>query len=85
VKPRTISRVAKDPQKADKSPISPALIIGILIGLAAVDFIVQNRDRVTIHFLFFSFHWRIWVALVITGVASILAAELVGRHIRNRD
>jgi len=80
---RTIWRVAQDGEK--KSPISPALIIGLLIGLAAVDFIVQNRDRVTIHFLFFSFHWRIWVALVITGVASILAAELVGRHIRNRD
>ena len=82
---RTISRVAKDTQKTDKSPISPALIIGVLIGLAAVDFIVQNRDRVTIHFLFFSFHWRIWVALAITGVASIVAAELVGRHIRKND
>ena len=69
----------------DKSPISPTLIIGILIGLAAIDFIVQNRDRVTIHFLFFSFHWRIWVALVITGVASIVAAELVGRSIRKKD
>ena len=68
-----------------KSPISPTLIIGILIGLAAIDFIVQNRDRVTIHFLFFSFHWRIWVALVITGVASVLAAELVGRAIRKKD
>lgn len=77
--------MAKDTQKADKSPISPALVVGVLIGLAAVDFIVQNRDRVTIHFLFFSFHWRIWVALAITGVASILAAELVGRHLRNRD
>ena len=69
----------------NKSPISATLIIGILIGLAAIDFIVQNRDRVTIHFLFFSFHWRIWVALVITGVASVLAAELVGRAIRKKD
>jgi len=75
--------VAKDTEK--KSPISPTLIVGILIGLAAIDFIVQNRDRVTIHFLFFSFHWRIWVALVITGVASIVAAELVGRSIRKKD
>jgi uncharacterized integral membrane protein len=69
----------------DKSPISPTLIIGVLIGVAAIDFIAQNRDRVTIHFLFFSFHWRIWVALVITGVASVLAAELVGRAIRKKD
>ena len=80
---RTISLVAKDAEK--KSPISPTLVIGILVGLAALDFIVQNRDRVTIHFLFFSFHWRIWVALVITGVASIVAAELVGRSIRKKD
>ena len=80
---RTISRVANDTEK--KGPISPTLIIGVLIGLAAIDFIVQNRDRVTIHFLFFSFHWRIWVALTITGVASIVAAELVGRAIRKRD
>jgi len=77
--------VAKDPQKTDKSPISPTLILGILVGLAAVDFIVQNRDRVTIHFLFFSFHWRIWVALTITGVLSIVAAELVGRTLRKKD
>ena len=77
--------MANDSGKTDKSPISPALIVGIVIGLAALDFIVQNRDRVTIHFLFFSFHWRIWVALTITGVLSIVAAELVGRHLRKKD
>ena len=77
--------MAKDASKAGKSPISPALITGIVIGLAALDFIVQNSDKVTIHFLFFSFHWRIWLALAITGVASIVAAELVGRHLRRRD
>ena len=75
--------MANDTEK--KGPITPTLILGIVIGLAALDFIVQNRDRVTIHFLFFSFHWRIWVALSITGVLSIVAAELVGRTIRKKD
>ena len=62
---------------------SPALIGGIVLALAAIDFVAQNRDRVTIHFLFFSFDARIWMALLITSVLAIVATELLSRVIRH--
>ena len=72
----------RDDQKSLEGGISPALVAGIVLALAAIDFVVQNRGRITIHFLFFSFDARVWVALVVTSVLAIVAAELVGRHLR---
>lgn len=71
-----------DRTAVEERRLSPALIGGIVLALAAVDFVVQNRDRVTIHFLFFSFDARIWILLLITSVLAIVAAELLGRAIR---
>jgi uncharacterized integral membrane protein len=76
-------------ERDDKNPVderraSPQLIAGIVVALAVVDFVVQNRDRITIHFLFFSFDARTWMALLITGVLAIVAAELMGRQLRRR-
>ena len=68
----------------EEKGISPSLILGILVALAAIDFVAQNRNRVTIHFLFFSFESNVWTALVIACVLAIVAAELVGRHLRRR-
>ena len=62
---------------------SPALIGGLVLALAAVIFIAQNRDEIDIDFLFWTFTARVWTALVISGVLSILAAELIGRYIRH--
>ena len=61
---------------------SPALIGGIVLALAALDFVLQNRTPLTIHFLFFSFEARIWMALLITSVLAIVATELLSRVIR---
>ncbi|MEY2434461.1 MAG: hypothetical protein QOC92_4186 [Acidimicrobiaceae bacterium] len=62
--------------------LSPGLIAGIVLALAAIDFVAQNRDRVTVHFLFFSFDARVWILLLITSALAIVAAELVSRHMR---
>ena len=72
-----------DRNAAEARQASPALIGGIVLALAAIDFVVQNRDRVTIHFLFFSFDARIWMALLITSVLAIVATELLSRVIRH--
>jgi uncharacterized integral membrane protein len=72
-----------DRNELDSRRASPALIGGIVLALAAIDFVAQNRDRVTIHFLFFSFDARIWVALLITSVLAIVATELLSRVIRH--
>jgi uncharacterized integral membrane protein len=61
---------------------SPALIGGVILALAAVDFVVQNRGDVSVHFLFFEFESRVWTLLLVTSVLAIVAAELLGRAIR---
>lgn len=62
---------------------SPALVAGLILALAAIIFIAQNRDEIDVDFLFWTFTARVWTALVISGVLSILAAELLGRYIRH--
>jgi uncharacterized integral membrane protein len=66
----------------DERRMSPALIAGIVLALAAIDFVVQNRDEVTTHFLFFEFETKLWTLLLITSVIAIVAAELIGIAIR---
>ena len=73
-----------DDNKSLERGLSPSLIAGIVVALAAIDFVAQNRNRITIHFLFLSFDARVWVALLITSVLAIVAAELVGRHVRRQ-
>jgi uncharacterized integral membrane protein len=63
---------------------NPSLILGIVIALAAIDFIAQNRGKLDVHFLFFSFKASVWVALLITSALAIVAAELMSRHLRRR-
>ena len=71
-----------DDNKSLERGVSPALVAGIVIALAAIDFIAQNRQDLTIHFLFFTIESKVWTALVVTSVLAIVAAELVGRHLR---
>lgn len=71
-------RSAVEPRRA-----SPALIGGIVLALAAVGFVVQNRGPLTIHFLFFEIESRVWTALLVTSVLAIVATELLSRVIRH--
>jgi uncharacterized integral membrane protein len=73
-----------DRNTLDERKVSPALIGGIVLALAAIDFVVQNRDKVKIHFLFFEFESRVWTLLLITSVLAIVATELLSRVIRRR-
>jgi len=63
---------------------SPQLVGAIVLALAVVDFVVQNRDPLKINFLFFSFQAHVWIALLITSVLAILAAEFFGHVLRKR-
>ena len=74
----------RDDSKSLERGVSPALVAGIVIALAAIDFIAQNRQDLTIHFLFFTIESKVWTALVVTSVLAIVAAELVGRHLRRQ-
>jgi uncharacterized integral membrane protein len=72
-----------DQREVEARRASPALIAGIVLALAAIDFVVQNRGPLTIHFLFFDFESRVWTALLVTSVFAIVATELLSRVIRH--
>ena len=69
-------------RELDERRLSPALIGGIVLALAAAAFVIQNRREVPIEFLFFEFESRLWMLLLITSVISIVAAELIGIAVR---
>ena len=71
-----------DDRKGQGGGLSPALIAGIVLALAAVDFVVQNRRDVKIHFLFFESNKPLWILLLITSALAIVAAELIAITIR---
>ena len=52
---------------------SPKLLVGGVLGIVLVAFILSNRQRVTVNFLFFSMeNVPLWIAL--TGTALLGAA-----------
>jgi uncharacterized integral membrane protein len=73
------------PQAGQPKGYQTRLIIFGLAALAAIIFIAQNRDRVTIHFLFFDVSSRVWVGFVICLALGALLGALIGRWWRRRQ
>jgi uncharacterized integral membrane protein len=47
--------------------------IGSLVGVGLLAiFMVQNRTKVKIHFLFWHFTWRLWVLVLISALLGAL-------------
>ena len=66
-----------DRKGAERRRVSPALIVGIVLALAAVDFVVQNNNDVPVHFLFFESERPVWMVILVTCVLAVVAAELI--------
>jgi len=64
--------------------IHPALVVALILAAAVVDFVVQNTNKVTIHFLWLSKRLSLWVALLVASVVAIVAAELFSMVLRRR-
>jgi uncharacterized integral membrane protein len=60
------------------------LIIFLVAAVAAIVFIAQNRDKVTLHFLFFDISSRVWVGFVISLALGALLGALIGRWWKRR-
>jgi uncharacterized integral membrane protein len=62
--------------------------IASLIGVALlVVFMVQNREKVTLHFLVWDFTWSLWVFTLVIAVVGALVwfgLGVVRRHRRRR-
>jgi uncharacterized integral membrane protein len=71
-----------DDAKGDSEGLHPGLVGAALLALAALIFIIQNRLRVPVHFLFISVHAPLWLLLLITSALAIAAAEVGGWSLR---
>ena len=61
------------------------LIIFGVVAIAAIIFVAQNREEVTIHFLFIDVTARVWIGFVICLALGALLGALVGRWWRRRQ
>ena len=64
-------------------------MITSLVGLAVLlIFIIQNRLRIKIHFLFWGFIWPLWVYTIVIALFGALAwfgLGVVRRHRRRKE
>lgn len=54
------------------------IVLAVLVVLIA-SFVLQNRDRASVDFLFWDADLRIWVALVFAAVLGLVAGFIAGR------
>jgi uncharacterized integral membrane protein len=63
--------------------------IGALAGAGVlVVFMLQNTDKVTLDFLFWSFRWQLWFLVLLSAVLGALVWFSLGvmrRHSRRKD
>ena len=64
------------PEKKNSSSQARIIVI-LIIGIALVTFVVQNRTNVQTKFLFFEANLPHAVGLLITAVASFIAGALI--------
>jgi uncharacterized integral membrane protein len=59
-----------------------------LIGLAAlVIFMIQNTEKIRVHFLFWHFTWSLWIVVLVAALIGMLAwfgGGVVRRYRRGR-
>jgi uncharacterized integral membrane protein len=73
------------PQASQPKGYQTRLIIFGVVLLAAIIFIAQNREKVTIHFLFIEVSARVWIGFLICLALGALLGALIGRWWRKRQ
>lgn len=65
--------------------ISARAIVGLGALVLAVVFIVENNQKVRIHFVFFTAHSRLWVGFIVSLVLGALLGQVFFLFRRNRN
>jgi uncharacterized integral membrane protein len=74
-----------DPDKPiDRGSPTTRWIVLAAVALLIVSFVLQNRDRANVDFLFWDADLRIWVALLFAAVLGFTAGLIVGRITKGR-
>ena len=78
-----------EPQQARQASRLSGGMIASLVGLAVLlVFIIENRMRIKIRFLFWHFVWPLWVYTIVIAVFGALAwfgLGVVRRHRRRKE
>jgi uncharacterized integral membrane protein len=70
--------------EGDKTKISPALIISLVIAVLAVIFIIQNARDAQVKFLFWDGTLSLWIVLLLTLIVGVLLDRVVTWALRRR-
>jgi uncharacterized integral membrane protein len=68
----------------DKTRVSPALIIGIVVAVLVVVFIVQNAKNSQVKFLFWDGTISLWIVIVISLILGAVLDRIVTWFMRRR-
>ncbi len=67
-----------------QSGISPALIGFVVVAVVAVIFVLQNREKTQIDFLFFEVNARVWTSLAVAVALGVILDRLFSAWWRRR-
>ena len=75
---------ANEAPRGDKTALSPALIIGVVVGIFALVFILQNARNSQVKFLFWDGTISLWVVIVISLIVGAILDRIVIWWLRRR-
>jgi uncharacterized integral membrane protein len=73
-----------DPDQPIRESSTSKWIVLAVLAVLIVSFVLQNRDRANVDFLFWDADLRIWVALLFAAALGFVAGFLVGRLTKGR-
>ena len=73
---------AEQPNTSSGGGVNPRLVVGAVATVLLLVFIFQNRDRVRIEFLVFSFTSPLWLILLLVAVLAALLDDVVLNAVR---
>jgi uncharacterized integral membrane protein len=73
-----------DPNQPIRESSTTKWIVLAVLAVLIVSFVLQNRDRANVDFLFWDADLRIWVALLFAAALGFVAGLMVGRLTKGR-
>ncbi|MGY1710293.1 lipopolysaccharide assembly protein LapA domain-containing protein [Geodermatophilus sp. SYSU D00758] len=75
----TASR-APSPEQPARTWLRPPVVLALVLGLAVLVFIAQNRDSVSVHLLWATLSAPQWLLLTLTALAGAAVGALLRRR-----
>jgi uncharacterized integral membrane protein len=73
-----------DPDQPIPKGSTTRWIVLVVVAVLIVSFVLQNRDKANVDFLFWDADLRLWVALLFAALLGFLAGAIVGRITKGR-